>query len=367
MTFFALTRVPSTRDFTVKKLDINLWILPGFLTQEYFCDVGILLHLAPGSTGTVALELTLPFVAEGLTDLVPSLRSSDKACNLVFGTNGGKVATVGTGGAALPAFDDGTGAFALMGFDRDKSKEQDKWTPKATGGRPVSFWRIQAEHQTFPTDAIYLRLRFKVDDPGKTWVWQPGVRRRSHSISDLRVNEFRTTNHHQNLPDYTNNYMSVERVNAFVIMSARYKVGRVSPEPKYVRVLENAAWEPEYLNRRLTRRREDFIITYWPKDNVTADKPLRSFIEVERRRPTALKSALTGSVMTILVLTLLLPVGGFSQSAAAILFNTTQLLIAGLTVTTVAAVAKLLPLVLGKWRKFRDVRKVITSKLYRPK
>lgn len=376
MTFFALTRVPNARGFTVKKLDLNLWILPGFLSQQYMCDVGIRLELESGSTKPTAVDLTLPFVAddEGMIDLVPSLRMSEKACNLVFGTNGAKVTKTQppqhsgaalTSSPQLAAFDDGTGEFALVACDRVKSTEQHKWQPTAADGAEVSVWRLQAEHENLPVDSIYMRVRFKVDNPGKTWVWQPGVRRRAHSISDIRVSEFRTTKAGGSLPDYANDYLPADRVNAFVIMSAKYKVGRVSPEPKYVRVLESPAWEADYLHRRLSRRKEDFIITYWGRDAVTADKPLRAFIEVERRRPTALKSAMVASLSTILVILLALPVGGFTTSAAAVVLKTSRLLVAGLTLTAIVALLRLSVTVFGRRKKIRDFQKGLTRRMYR--
>lgn len=364
MTFFAVTRVPNARDMSVRKVDINLWVLPAPFRQEYFCDVGVQLELeAPTqSDQIVAFDLTLPFQSSNgaLDDLIPTLRSSAKTCNLVFGTNGGSIGT----NSNFPTFNDGTSDFLLSSCDLKKSELRSTWAPKANDGRPVSAWRIVAEHLAFPSNFVYLRVRFNIESPGRVWDWQHGIRRNAHAISDIRYNEFRTTSQQQSLPDYANSYFKVDRVNAFIIMSAKYKVGRVSPSPKYVRVLENAAWE-KYLGRRLTRRREDFTITYWPQNDVTAEAPLRSFIEVDRRRPTAMKSALFGAATTILAFLLILPPATIANSTIGVVVQQTFLLVAGITLGAAVAAARGLMLVASKWSKLRSFRSWLTRRLYR--
>ena len=87
-------------------------------------------------------------------------------------------------------------------------------------------------------------------------------------------------------------------MNSFVIVPARFKAGRVNPEPKYVRILESHAWQV-YLRRSLGLGDEAFVITYWTTEDITNVKPFRAFIEIERRRPTAIRASMIAAVVIL--------------------------------------------------------------------
>ena len=65
----------------------------------------------------------------------------------------------------------------------------------------------------------------------------------SHAISDIRVNEFRELRALDNKIDM-DKVVNFPRVDGFLIASANYKAGRQSPQPKYVRILENKVSSP---------------------------------------------------------------------------------------------------------------------------
>jgi hypothetical protein len=170
----------------------------------------------------------------------------------------------------------------------------------------LSIWRISARrHSSSVGTSLYLRMRFRMRRTGRAWAWQTSERRRSHAISDIRVNELRERpDLAGDAPDFRNDAMDIRRVNSFIIIPARFKAGRVNPAPSYVRILESHAWQL-YLRRSLGLGNEAFVITYWSMADVTSTRPFRAFIEVERRRPTAVRAAMASTIVILVGLLLL--------------------------------------------------------------
>lgn len=312
MSSFSLIRGNGSVSWGAERLDINIWVLPSILGQQiYYCDLGIcaVIEREPTPGQRLSFELRLPFVADfdEVSDLMPLMRNDDQLLALVFGTSDLKAQAESFGRCVR---DEPTkGPLLLLDLDLSACKAH----KPANDGE--SRWLISSgDLDGVPAQSrVYVRMRFTTHAPGRLWAWQRSGRWNSHAICDLRVNDFRQSSHDVDFARLA----TFERVNAFIIASANYKSGRVSPTPKYVRILETSAWVA-YLRRRLGRPREMFIITYWKRadvsERVDQSHPFRAFIELERRRPTAAKSTTIG--VAAIVLVLILTQSGVSLAAS---------------------------------------------------
>jgi hypothetical protein len=208
-------------------------------------------------------------------------------------------------------------------------------------------------------ETLYVRIRFQVRRIGRTWSWQRVGWRRSYVIADLRVNELREKPNVNPAPDFANDSKQLERVNFFLVVSSRLKVGQISPRPKYNRLLEGRLWE-SYLRRRLGRRKDVFVITLWRDDNVTSEHPFRAFMELERRRPTAGRYTLMMSLLTLLGVLLLTSPGSLQQSIAAGLLGSVIVYILAIG-ATLPVLFLIFRMVLPYIPKLRNVPKWIRS------
>lgn len=357
MTSFIVLARSGSALFDVERLDINQWILPGaFGRQVIYCDVGLRLALREEVTRdrTLRFDLGVPFTAtdeDSIEDLVPVMLDSKELCSLVFGDINAQPTHKG----GTWVIDDGTGEMQLERFDRDTSKRD---ADVRASGRTFSLWTIAAEDAAIEDGtSVYFRIRFHVKKPGMTWSWQRGERRRSHAISDLRVNELRDRPRFEHSPPDLQRALSINRVNGFVINQARLKAGRVSPEPKYVRILEGSLWD-QYLMRRLSRKDEPFVATYWTREDVDRDKPFRAFLEVERRRPTSARWA--GVTVAALVVAMVL-LRSPSELADSVVTHTAVgvwTLVAGLVAAGVIASAVRIfvrAAAAGHWRRLKGL------------
>jgi hypothetical protein len=301
MSFFAVVRTGASVEFAVDKLDINLWVLPGvFGRQVLLCDVGVRLKLLEelDSNHVVELDLAVPFLAnsQSLVDLVPIIRDHQELFDLIFGNTGHRPFTRDNAWF----FDDSNGEMRFTPIDTQHCAER-----MVSRDEDSSIWRVTARRHTSPAGtSLYLRMRLRIRRPGRAWSWQKSERRRSHAISDIRVNELRELpDLAGDAPDFRNDVMDITQVNSFVIVPARFKAGRVNPEPKYVRILESRVWQ-QYLRRSLGLGNEAFVVTSWYMPDVTTLSPFRAFIEVERRRPTARPTAVRAALVSALVILL---------------------------------------------------------------
>lgn len=320
MSSFGLFSRTGAAKFKTDRIDLNIWALPSVVSRGLFLvDFGVRLTLEEnaGSGRPVAFRVGLPFAvldkSEKVRDLVPALVNDNAMCALVFGASdlsievkqneGWKSGTwLEDGETTDSAGNTVSDRMLFVRLEQDKCSEVER----TQDGR-YSLWEISAgDREVHSGTSIYLRFRFATRRPGRIWDWQGGVRSNAHAISDLRVSEFRERPLLQNPPNYSTDVLDADRVNGFVILPSSLKAGRVSPQPKYVRVLENGSWE-KYLGRRLGRTGEHFLITYWTKEGVTQGSPFRSFLEVERRRPTAVRAVTIATLVLIVAMGLTQP------------------------------------------------------------
>lgn len=349
MSFFAVVQTGASAKFTVQKLDVNLWVLPGvFGRQVLSCDVGLRIKLLEDISPNYVAEfdLALPFAAdpESLVDLVPIIREHEELFNLIFGNTGHR--PFARQGAWY--FNDGNGDMRFTSIETDQCRER-----MVSRDQDLSIWRITARRQACPADtSLYLRVRFRIRRSGRAWSWQTSQRHHSHAISDIRVNELRERpDLAGDAPDFRNDAMDIARVNSFIIAPARFKAGRTSPLPEYVRILESHAWQP-YLGRSLGLADEAFVITYWSMTDITATQPFRAFIEVERRRPTAIRAAMVSTIIILSGLLLLQSAASLRESFISVAAYWAWAIASGLGIGCLIVAWRLIaPLVMnGKWK-----------------
>ena len=357
MGFFAILDKPGGQQFDVEKLDINYTLLPGVLGRyTKYCDVGIRLRTleqAPGVSDPERLKfgVCLPFVTEAseVADVIPVIRDNPLVANLVFGNDA--EAPRSQNGSA-PIYHDGEKHVALTCLNLKHVNLES--TDRRTG---FSLWTLSSEGPVTAQQIVYLRARFRVRHPGRTWSWQNGPRRRSHAICDLRVNELRERPDILNPPDFRRHVRPVSTVNVFVATPSNLRVGRVSPEPSHVRVLEGRGWET-YMQRRIGTQQSVLVITHWKQANVNDENPVRALLEVERRSPTPMRAALTAVLLTLIGLLLILPPETLRHSTAALVASNTFVYMTGLSLAGTLTVYRILvPIILN--RRYKHIKQVV--------
>lgn len=319
MGFFAVMSAGAgAAELIVKKLDVNVWLLPGLPGRRViYCDVGLKLQVGdvPSSPNDrLKVHLGIPFqLAEDIEDLSRLFHDDKRTANLVFGNNDEAPRKSGR----FYTYFDGEDEVALLEPDSQQSKIIARGIKRDGRKSAYSVLEVSSEQAVEANKIYYLRLRLVATDSGKTWSWQSVGWRRSFAIADLRVNEFRDQPSLDHPVSFELKSLDIERVNFFVVITSRLKEQRASKPPRYVRPLERRVWEP-YLGRRLSKRNgETFLIYYWRQELVTPESPFRSFLEVERRRPTATPFALIAGAVSVVGFILVSPVSSFDQSVLA--------------------------------------------------
>jgi hypothetical protein len=162
---------PSTEEFEVEKLDVNVWCLPRLFGRFLiYCDVGVRLK---ATTRVTQFDLAIPFHtdASALTDLCGVLGDSETAA-LVFGE---------------PVVDennhpiDESGDYSVR---RAIAGEQSRLLPTLSN-ETFSLWRIVPRKAQAAGTTNYYRVRLRATDFGRTWTWRRSFLRRVAALVDL--------------------------------------------------------------------------------------------------------------------------------------------------------------------------------------
>lgn len=364
MSSFALLRTGGSAAVDVERVDLNVWVLPSlFRRQVYYCDIGVCCAVQTDTQAQpVELELRVPFLPDddNVTDLVPRMRDSEGLCSLIFGNSDLNMTRDNLG----TWLTDDTGPLLLT--DLRSAQRRNAPSPDTR----AASWVVSTGPVTLSAGTrLYVRLRITTHEPNRLWAWQRGGRWNSHALSDLRVNEFREKGRSDFPVDFSK-VITLPRVNGFIISSARYKAGRVNPLPEYVRVLESDSWV-KYLDRRLSRGKELFVITYWKDTDVSPAHPYRAFMEIERRRPTATRTIITATFLLLLAILAGQPLSSLTQSPlgrfAGQLWALGVLVVGGLSIGVAWSVAKFVlhEVSSGGLNRVRQVLNRIEQRWYR--
>lgn len=313
MSSFALLRSNGSAPIVVERVDLNIWVLPSlFRRHVYLCDIGVCCNLTEDvKDRSVKFELRTPFLPDNdkLTDLMPRMRESEALCSLVFGSSDLHMNRDDSG----TWVNDDDGPLLLTDIDANESKYREVGRPE-TRSRS---WTVSTGPMTLEAGTrLYLRVRTTTHDPNRMWTWRTGAHRNSYALCDLRFNEFREKGD-DDLPVDFSKVMNPRRVNGFLITSAQYREVRTSPAPEYIRVLEGDSWV-KYLERRLSRGRESFLITYWKDVDISPAHPYRAFIEVEKRIPTTTRAVVVATCVLLVAIFLTQPTTTLVQSPAGV-------------------------------------------------
>lgn len=311
MSTFALLRRNGSVKFDVERVDLNIWVLPAlFWRHIYMCDIGVCCRLLESPNDqSMNFELRAPFASDNSTpiDLTPMMRDDENLCGLIFGNSD------------LKRIRDGLGTWINDDYGRlllTDIQSFERMSRTGTHSHCTS-WVVSTEPMSLDAGTrLYLRFRITTRTPKNLWIRQFGAGRNPYAVCDIRVNEFREKKKN----DYIDFSKVIEphRINGFLILSARYKSGRISPSPKYIRVLEAESWT-KYLGRRLTRGSDLFLIIYWKDSRATPSHPYRAFAELEYRRRSGALLINVAIVFLLLGILLIQPLDSISQSSVGIL------------------------------------------------
>lgn len=273
MAYFAVIREGDT-PFGVVQCHVNFWCLGGLAWHRTFVwDVGLRLK-GTGDQRVSTFLLALPF---GTTTKPIDLRSrlvDQRTAELVFGspvTIQGRQIEYNRESVELGSID-------------STEKLEDK------SGASHSVWRIQFAPALANAAEVYLRLRFEVSDSGQIWVWKRSLWRRNGAIVDVRIADVREGVVASNWSGFEQSIVTLGKLNFLVIAPDFLRLRSVSPDLRYMRLLESPAWE-SYLGRvpNLNRGRR-MIIFHWRYPDsggheIDVEHPFLGFLDLARDDP----------------------------------------------------------------------------------
>ena len=183
MAFFAVVRTNPGDDFTVAECHLNLWSLAGlFRRRRFFLDVG--LRLRGGEREVSTIELALPVgiygkEAHGLEDLY-DLMLDTNISQLIFGGH----VEIDRERSRLRYESSTLGAreIELATLDLPSCKRNEGYS-----GENFSYWMLQLNAPLRRQSDTYVRVRFKVQNLGRTWIWKKSGLARNGALLDLET------------------------------------------------------------------------------------------------------------------------------------------------------------------------------------
>ncbi|PYY46418.1 hypothetical protein DEJ03_08015 [Curtobacterium sp. MCLR17_043] len=269
--------------YTIQECHINLWCLATLPPRRraFYLDVG--LRIEAGSESLHSVGLSLPVAADAYADLSPYVKEQ-KSSELIFDS------PVDVAGDTITVDGKSMRAISLRGG----LKPDERLT-----GADLTVWKLEFNEPLAANQLGYLRVRFRVTNPGRIWHWQPRTARHSGAILDFRVNDQRSAAFLEHGDELRSRTLPMATTYLFVMTPAWLHGRTVYPALRYARVLETTHWH-RYLDRKSEYNARQLVVSYWRSQN---GAPLRVYIDyVMGRRAHPWWTAFGA----ILVLTLLL-------------------------------------------------------------
>lgn len=354
MSYFAIVRAAPADDFSVIECHLNVWSLAGLFKRRMFClDVG--LRLRAGKTEVFSIDIAVPMgtygkEAHGLRDLHSQLLDTN-IDKLIFGRN---VEVVGDRPRLkYESSTLGPTELELIKLDVPNCKRNEEYS-----GHAFSYWSIHFTSPLRNDPDSYLRMRFKVQNLGRTWIWKKSGLAKNGALMDLRITDLRESYDDTGWTPSADMLVPIESLNLFAIVPSSLQLRAVSPPYYYMRLFEGRVWE-KYLNRAVDRRRKEKLVIYqWrsPKDeSISPANPFHAFIDLSEefgliRLGNHFRTAL---VILLFIFTASVIARSYSNHVG-FLERFIQTLLSGRTITVTAVFAFLGSIV---WLLFRNVER----------
>lgn len=304
MGFLAVLTSKNGPAFDVLECHVNVWVVPGLIPGHHtvLWDLGLLI-VAPADMPVEAVEVLLPFDTEPadkkrresrqvVSDLFEPLRDED-VTSLVFGSS---VRVRSRDSGDLEVEGERQPLWLTPVVVADAAREEPDRPDR-------SHWHLPLLRAIPEGESRYIRVRFRVYRPGRTWQWKRSGFGKNGARLDVRIGDMRDG--HPNLDLALRDRMRpIEQLNFFVIAPWLFVPELASPELRYTRVLEGGKWR-EYLGGVVSDSRlQRMLVHYWrhpphhdAKVNaghggaktgsptprvITVDAPYRMYLDVTR-------------------------------------------------------------------------------------
>ena len=159
----------------------------------------------------------------------------------------------------------------------------------ALSGKDFTLWNIELSNKVEADEEVYVRIRFEVDNKGRTWIWKRWLLGAYGAIVDMRVSEVREAVGVPQWDGLKDRIVPIDTLNLFVIAPSTLQVAAINPTPRYIRMLEGKAWVP-YIGRAPDLfRTGKLIVYYWRHRSedqdgrkITPESPFRVFMDLNR-------------------------------------------------------------------------------------
>ncbi len=295
MSLFAVISEGENPAPAIDVMHVNYWCLGGLFRRVFLCDVGV--KFIAGDRTVDRIMLVVPFAAtsDDLIDLSDTM-AQHKVSALVFGEPLTAVTTDG-GVHTIKTADDEE--FRLHKLAIHKSTFE-----AVPGPNPATICSIWVDPAVPAGDSAYFRARFRVGDPGRTWLRRRRLLRTARALVDLRVNDMREVVDEPRLLERRVKVLDIKQLNVFVIDDWRMQMRVASPATRHIRILEGHAWE-RYLGRTTDLlRRDKLVIYYWrpdPEEPVTRDRPFRAFLDLSSEQSLGSIRQLSALFLIVLI------------------------------------------------------------------
>jgi hypothetical protein len=126
-----------------------------------------------------------------------------------------------------------------------------------------SLWEIKLAEPIQKTQRGYVRLRFKVSNPGRLWQWKIGEFGSNGAIIDFRFSDVREALQVPHIDEFVSKIQPIKSMFLFLVAPSSLQCRATSPAVHDVRLLEGKVWE-RYLDRATSiRGLSKFVIYQW--------------------------------------------------------------------------------------------------------
>jgi hypothetical protein len=295
MSLFAVISEGENSVPVIEVMHINYWCLGGLFRRVFLCDIGV--KFTAHDQPVDRILIVVPFTAAGndLIDLYDTM-AQHRVSALVFGepltsvTTDGGVHTIKTGDNE---------EFRLHKLALHKAAFE-----PVPGPNPATICTIWVDPAVSDGDSAYFRARFRVADPGRTWLRARRLLRTARALVDVRVNDMREVVDQPRLLEQRVKVLDIKQLNVFVIDDWRMQMRVASPPTRHIRILEGHAWE-RYLGRTTDLlKRDKLVIYYWrpdPEEAVTRNRPFRAFLDLSSEQPLGSIRQLSALFLIVLI------------------------------------------------------------------